>query len=91
MTVNPSATAAVEPDMLRPPSSRAPSLTDFTEIRLSRIHGSVSSLCSVLAARCSPRSRIYCAGELRASAARLRTEAAYLEDSARELEGCNHG
>ncbi len=67
-----------------------PTLTDFTEIRLSRIHGSVSSLCSVLAARCSPRSRIYCAGELRASAARLRTEAAYLEDSARELEGSGH-
>lgn len=70
-------------------ASRALSLTDFTEIRLSRIHGDVSSLCSVLAARCSPRSRIYCAGELRASAARLRTEAAYLEDSARELETRN--
>lgn len=66
-----------------------PTLTDFTEVRLSRIHSSVSSLCSVLAARCSPRSRIYCAGELRASAARLRTEAAYLEDSAHELENAH--
>lgn len=71
--------------------ARAPSLTDFTEVRLSRIHGDVSGLCSVLAARCNPRSRIYCAGELRASAARLRTEAAYLEDSACELEGLTHG
>ena len=73
------------------PREIAPSLTDYTEIKLSRIHGDVSNLCGVLATRSSPRSRIHCASEMRTSAARLRTEAAYLEARADDLEGINHG
>ena len=67
----------------------APSLTDFTEVRLARIRGDVAGLVGILSVRCSPRSRIYHAGEMRILAAKLRTEAAYIEDASSELETQN--
>ncbi len=74
---------------LTPIHKPEPSLTDFTEIRLAHIRSDVAGLVGILSVRCSPRSRIYHAGEMRVLAAKLRTEAAYIEDSACDLETQN--